>query len=540
MPSILDEIGRSLFYRYTPALDEKNSPLLVILHGHTHNALPSRYKNDHINVLAPVDNFGLNNSGSWWLGEKGDFFVKKLLHKLIINKISRTNGDLYFWGSSMGGYGAILHGTILNAKAVYANIPQIRLLGSTYSNMGMEPFFKKVFGNSDSEYNDLALFLERKFKEGGIVSPPLFFIAQSRYDYKNYLEEQSLYFFQKCLTLGLNISYEVFPKKGHELMLPAHEAINKMFSYNFSLELKKNEMKMRSVVFGIMNFSVLYSMTNAFKVSRKDYKEYKESILKPERIRMRERVFFDYTVPSILKQHSSYKEEGVLLVLNVAISDQLPQCLIDRFDGLVKDYPQIFNVIKVPEDKNHVWIDIFNEELVKIKNKYSFEDVEIPFLNFRIDDDDLLSPGYFKAIKNYLSLSYEGFYLTFPNGFVGVYDDGFKSFYEINKPYLAIGLSKICKFDINKEEIITEDPVVSSRAHTVIVKNSKTILDSTFSAYIWTMHKFSDTRSNDSSDRTSFYKIQRFIDDNQLESIGFKDVEEVFEKSFSSLSTDLQ
>ena len=47
-----------------------------------------------------------------------------------------------------GGWGNHMNGCILGAKAVYANVPQIKLLGSTYSELGMKKFFDAVLGST--------------------------------------------------------------------------------------------------------------------------------------------------------------------------------------------------------------------------------------------------------------------------------------------------------------------------------------------------------------------------------------------------------
>lgn len=233
MKFVEDAKERRMYYQYTPSDNESESPLLVILHGHGFVAEPSKYKNKNLNVLAPIDNYGVENYGSWWLGENGDYFVKDLLHVLIKEMRKRGSGKLYFWGSSMGGFGALLHAILLQADAVYANIPQIKLLGSSYAEGGMKKYFAPIFGDAGGrEYNDLSDLLESRFKSNALEKAPLFFIAQSRFDYKNYLEEQSLYFFQRCLALGFNIHYEVFPKKGHALMMPLSEAVSKMLSFS--------------------------------------------------------------------------------------------------------------------------------------------------------------------------------------------------------------------------------------------------------------------------------------------------------------------
>ncbi|RAU19175.1 hypothetical protein DN062_02595 [Nitrincola tibetensis] len=515
---IKDYQGRRMYYRYKPAKDENHKPLLVILHGHTYNSKPSMYENGKVNILVPIDNYGVNNCGSWWLGENGDFFVKDLLQKLIRLKLNKTNGSLFMWGSSMGGYGALHHGISLGAKAVYANIPQIRLLGSTYSDKGMKKFFEPIFGQCIREdYNDIGLYIDETKKNNGDNNFPMFFIAQSRFDYEKYLEEQSLYFFNKCLENELNISYEVFPKKGHSLMMPVNVSVDKMLGYfedeAATVKLEKN--RIDTVIYGLMNFSVLYASTKAYKSARKEYEEYKQCILDLGRLKIREKILFDYTLPIFLEKHNELIKKNILLKLNIAISDQLPVNLLSRFDSLVEENKEAFNIIKVCETKPHDWQEILEGELALINKNYVFDD-EILFCNFRLDDDDVLSPAFYDNIPSYVSDIYEGFYLTFPKGFVGTYGDSYDSFYSINKPYLAIGLSKICRYSFTKSRIITDSPIVSSVAHTLIVNHSKTLLDSTFPAYIWTMHNYSDTRSNDVNEKQSAKKIKSFIEDNNL------------------------
>ena len=41
----------------------------------------------------------------------------------------------------------VLNGFKLAAKAVYANVPQIKLLGSTYSELGMKKYFEAALDN---------------------------------------------------------------------------------------------------------------------------------------------------------------------------------------------------------------------------------------------------------------------------------------------------------------------------------------------------------------------------------------------------------
>src|SRR5690606_15804942 len=126
--------GREISYTFSPA-EREDAPLVVILHGHSKNPRASRYRNPDWNVLCPIDNFGWKGYGSWFIGEGGDFFWLDAM-PLLIRKVY-SGEHIYFCGSSMGGYGAILHGCRMKAQAVYANIAQTQLLGSTYSDNGM-------------------------------------------------------------------------------------------------------------------------------------------------------------------------------------------------------------------------------------------------------------------------------------------------------------------------------------------------------------------------------------------------------------------
>lgn len=279
---------------------------------------------------------------------------------------------------------------------------------------------------------------------------------------------------------------------------------------------KKGEEEMKTaIVEGIMNFSVLFRKNTAFKANQKDYTAYKDSILNRKRLEIREKILFSYTIPLFIKTHDSFFNKGIIFRLNIAIPDQLPTFLMDRFNQLAENHANIFNIIKVSEELAHDWLNIVTQDVVKVTSKYQFPN-EIMIYNFRLDDDDLLSEEYYTQIQNYLLPNFSGFYLTCSKGYVSVFKDAYESFYAINKPYLAIGLAKISMFSKKKNIFLTDDPIVMSRSHTTIVNNSKTILDSTINAFVWTMHLFSDTRSLDKNTRQSESKISQYI--SELES----------------------
>ena len=176
-----DEQGRKLYYVLRLAKDPKNARTLFILHGHQHNAKASSFGDENWNVVCPIDNFGYEQCGSWWLGEDNDFFVKELMLKLIqsVQEITGSN-RLYFWGSSMGGYGAILYGLLTGAEAVFAHIPQIKLRNTKYTDGLPRKFFAKVINDEAfPHWTDLTSLLSITPKS----KHPLFFITQTRFDY---------------------------------------------------------------------------------------------------------------------------------------------------------------------------------------------------------------------------------------------------------------------------------------------------------------------------------------------------------------------
>lgn len=174
---IEDAHKRKLFYRFTPAAVVSNFvPLVVILHGENQaDALHFEYK--MWNVLTPLDTFGVENRGSCWLGEDRDFFVKDLLQKLIqqISEEYECEDDIYLYGSSIGGYGAILHGILCKANAVYAHSPRIRLINTNQSDTLKE--------------NDLTHFLNRK------DDFPIFYLCDNA---NSNVEDETVYFVDAC------------------------------------------------------------------------------------------------------------------------------------------------------------------------------------------------------------------------------------------------------------------------------------------------------------------------------------------------------
>ncbi len=200
--------GRDVKFYLSPAV-ELNKPIIFVMHGHGLNKNPTKFRSENWNVVFPVDDFGNEGKGSWFLGEDGEYFWLEAMPK-ILRKVREIcgKGALFFWGSSMGGYASILYGYRLNAKAVYANVPQIVLLGSAYSESGMKKHFEKVIVDEGCVYNDLRRVVVKRSKVK-------FFMCFNQLEGSDYFSEQGLSFITHLHSLKQPMYVEVRPTDSH-------------------------------------------------------------------------------------------------------------------------------------------------------------------------------------------------------------------------------------------------------------------------------------------------------------------------------------
>ena len=177
---IKDTKKRKLFYRFTPAaIASQFVPLIVVLDD---EATHFEYK--MWNVLTPLNNFDDESQSSYWLGEKDDFFLKDLLQELILQVAEEHECEehIYLYGSGKGGYGAILHGMLCKANAVYVHKPQIRL--------------KSI----DTKENDLSNFLNPR------DTFPIFYLCDN-IDSSHNINETA-YFVDACKKHGIKFDVD--------------------------------------------------------------------------------------------------------------------------------------------------------------------------------------------------------------------------------------------------------------------------------------------------------------------------------------------
>lgn len=250
---VSDKEGRKLYYDVRLALNNpQESPILICFYGWGGNTggLDSSFCYSW-NLVKPLDRFGYRKNGSWWLGENGNFFVLPLIDNMLedIREEFGLVGDLFVWGSSMGGFGALIHGLRLNAKAIAVNVPQVRLKGNDYlsrnrkameavlgnelASLNYDEFLKLLEQpeNSKLMYTDATLLLNHSEP----TKKPMFFISQSRFDGNDnsrlYAQQHCFYLVNKLLDLGCNFELYIEPKEGHYIIRNWFEAIELFEKY---------------------------------------------------------------------------------------------------------------------------------------------------------------------------------------------------------------------------------------------------------------------------------------------------------------------
>lgn len=169
---IEDAQNRKLYYRFTPAAVVSNFIPLVVILEDEEKAEPTHIEYKMWNVLTPLFTLGYEK--------------KELLQKLIqqICEEYECEDHIYLYGSSAGGYGAILHGILCKANAVFAHAPRIRLL------------------DTNSPENDLTNFLNPT------GSFPIFYLCDNKSD----PEDETAYFADACKKNGIKVHLDFCPK----------------------------------------------------------------------------------------------------------------------------------------------------------------------------------------------------------------------------------------------------------------------------------------------------------------------------------------
>lgn len=179
-----------LFFR-----NKKSNRLLIIFSGFPRQDQKSvynyvlKFRKVNCNKLYILDDFGFNKRGSYYLGEKNDFFVEDAVQKLIEEKRKLCNinkEDIITAGTSKGGFASLYFSIKYKYGYAFAGSPQIKV-GDYLMNVDSK-ILKVIMGNEDIkniEYlNELIFNLINKQKK----LPRLFLhVGKKEHHYDNHM-----------------------------------------------------------------------------------------------------------------------------------------------------------------------------------------------------------------------------------------------------------------------------------------------------------------------------------------------------------------
>ena len=252
--------GREMPFEVKLAADNpREKPILLLFHGWEAGGKlileTARRRLKDWNQVRPMDRYGYVRNGCWWLGENHEFFHLDLIEQLLqhLRDDLGMTGDLYAFGSSMGGFGALLHGLRHKFKAISLNVPQVRILGTEYLTRRKEArgMLSAIWDESviqyswdevvdicrdnpesDLRYSDATCFLD-------VDNPsdnPLIFISYLRFENKQYFAEQGMYLLDRLVQAGCNFELFVEPYRGHYRVRNHSHAIKLFEEYRDVIE----------------------------------------------------------------------------------------------------------------------------------------------------------------------------------------------------------------------------------------------------------------------------------------------------------------
>lgn len=248
----------------------------------------------------------------------------------------------------------------------------------------------------------------------------------------------------------------------------------------FHLEPKRGTM-----FIGHTRYSLFVPRSTAWRASNgarlKSSEEYREYLYNQDRLKAREQIFIDMSLPII-----SAAAERHSIAHVVSYSDSLPEEnkqnlyeAADKYSFLILD--------EQPEGLAGTSIDGIATSRLGGEGVYG---------RYRLDDDDVLSADYFDRMAGFLRPEYAGMVVSFPLGVIAGIDRDGRVFNlrEIHTPMVAIGLLYICQIDGRGSFVAPR-----SGTHVYADRYNPVILDSRDYGYFRFTHSDQDSAIGDLS-----------------------------------------
>lgn len=270
---------------------------------------------------------------------------------------------------------------------------------------------------------------------------------------------------------------------------------------------------------GNTRFSLYEPNSSSWRATRQNKsrggngESYRASLFDESRLEQRAHIFFDISLP-ILDSAS----KDVNLVHVVSYSEELPAKYKRQLERAASEFPWLKLDLRTSQNRKGLSLVKYGAEV--------FGDGEV-FGVYRLDDDDILAPTFFRQCSQYLKPEFGGMVVTLAKGIQAFYSDG--RFYGPRieyRPKIALGLLKICVTD-PKGRVVQPKPV----AHPRTDEKNPVILDAREVSYVHTMHLSQDSGVDKPSDDLG----KRYRNYRQLPKASVADV-----SVFSALNFELE
>lgn len=258
---------------------------------------------------------------------------------------------------------------------------------------------------------------------------------------------------------------------------------------------------MKHLIF-FSRFSLLAKPGRGWKIAQEgDDSEYIKKVFDLKRLELRLWTLENIALKSFARSVNIARKNkcDFQCSFNILTSSELPEPIqhrleeiADRFEANVHYLPRVTGY---PSD----FQERITKKIIKNNNKLAEEKPEkgVVFATINLDDDDAISDRLITKLEKYVDEKYLGMALSFPLGFVGHFSSStfeYTSLKEFYHPKINIAPAYINLYNPDSNEFFNSDwPVLYSLGgHLTADEKVPVIVDSSFPAYIYTMHGFND------------------------------------------------
>lgn len=234
------------------------------------------------------------------------------------------------------------------------------------------------------------------------------------------------------------------------------------------------------MIFGHTRYSVYSPDGGTWRAAKFLTEEsYRNFLFSEERLKFRERIFIDLSLPIVLSNIESNDDYYHL----VEYSSELPEEFKTR---LLKACSVSDRIVPIMKGER-------NGAIQTIISSSGFPGDVIGL--FKLDDDDLLSVDYIRNARKYVSSEFSNFVVSFPKGLTAWFDQSTGGYTVVKSVYqskINIGLLQVVPVDVDSKGRRVAK-FFNIGPHGSCDSRYPTILDASFPAFVWTRSGIQDT-----------------------------------------------